>query len=276
MKLDGRAIAAEIIESLQKRTAKLISRKTIPHLLIIMTLDDPQTEAYIRQKLLRAKQIGAKVTLKRTSQKISQEKLLEIIDSANRDRKIHGIIIQRPMPKQIDEMAVAETVIVEKDVDGFNPKSKFTAPVALAVLKFVETARGEEISEFLKTRKIAVIGKGTTAGRPTINLLNRLGFSFHIIDSKTPDAEREKILKSSDIIISCVGKKILSKDDIKSNAFLIGVGMHVEDDKLHGDYDEDDIKDKVSFYTPTPGGVGPVNVSMLMKNLVEAAENLSK
>jgi methylenetetrahydrofolate dehydrogenase (NADP+)/methenyltetrahydrofolate cyclohydrolase len=276
MKLDGRAIAAEIIESLQKRTAKLISRKTIPHLLIIMTLDDPQTEAYIRQKLLRAKQIGAKVTLKRTSQKISQEKLLEIIDSANRDRKIQGIIIQRPMPKQIDEMAVAETVIVEKDVDGFNPKSKFTAPVALAVLKFVETARGEEISEFLKTRKIAVIGKGTTAGRPTINLLNRLGFSFHIIDSKTPDAEREKILKSSDIIISCVGKKILSKDDIKSNAFLIGVGMHVEDDKLHGDYDEDDIKDKVSFYTPTPGGVGPVNVSMLMKNLVEAAENLSK
>ena len=276
MKLDGKEIAVEIIDSLRNRTEKLISKKTIPHLLIIMTLDDPQTEAYIRQKLLRAKQIGAKVTLKKASAKISPKKLLEIIDSANRDSKIHGIIIQRPMPKQIDEAVVAEAVVVEKDVDGFNPKSKFAAPVALAVLKFVEKAKGEEISEFLKTQKIAVIGKGTTAGRPTINLLKRLGLNFSLIDSKTVNTEREKILRSSDIIISCVGKQILSKDDIKSGAFLIGVGMHVEGDKLHGDYDEADIKEKVSFYTPTPGGVGPVNVSMLMKNLVEATEELSK
>lgn len=273
MKIDGKEIAKEIIESLQKRTEKLKQKKVVPHILIIMTLDDDRTKSYIKQKLLRAEQIGAKVTLRKLPTSISEEKLLQIIDKANKDKTIHGIIIQRPMPKQIDEIVIAKAVVNNKDVDGFNPKSKFGAPVALAIMKIIEKAKGDEIMEFLKNQKITMVGKGTTAGGPIINFLKRIGLNPKIIDSKTNIQERKKILRKSNIVISCVGKKILFVTDIKKGAFLIGVGMRMENEKLHGDYEVDEIQDKVSFYTPTPGGVGPVNVSMLMKNLVEAAEN---
>lgn len=276
MKLDGREIAADIIDSLQKRTEKLKDKKIVPHLLIIMAASDPRTKSYVKQKLLRAKQIGAKITLKKVSKKISEEDLLNLVRKANKDKKIHGIIIQRPLPKQIHEDAIANAVTAQKDVDGFNPKSEFAAPVALAVLKFIERVKQDNIMEFLKAKKITVVGKGTTAGKPVINLLRKLKLNPKIIDSKTKSEERKKILKTSDLVISCVGKRILSVTDIKKGVFLIGIGMHPEDEKLHGDYNADEIKNKASFYTPTPGGVGPVNVSMLMKNLVEAAENSSK
>jgi len=118
------------------------------------------------------------------------------------------------------------------------------------------------------------MGKGTTAGQPIINLFKKLNIKNKIVDSKTK--HKKKILKSADIIVSSVGKKIISKDMIKKGVLLIGVGMHIADGKLKGDYDEDEISSKASFFSPTPGGVGPVNVTMLLLNLVEASENLSK
>jgi len=284
MKLDGKEIAKEIIEPLKKRTEKLKDKKIVPHLLIIMAIDDPRTKSYVKQKLLRAKQIGAKVTIKKVSEKVSEDNLLNLIRKANKDKKIHGIIIQRPLPKQIHEDEIARAVAIQKDVDGFNPKSGFAAPVALAILKLIEVSlrqrindqKSDEMFEFLKSKKITVIGKGTTAGRPVINLLRKLNLNPKVIDSKTKATEKEKILKTSDIIILAVGKKVLSVNQVKKGAFLIGIGMHAENEKLYGDYNEEEVKNKSSFYTPTPGGVGPVNVSMLMKNLVEACENLSK
>lgn len=272
MKIDGVEIAQEILGHLKERVDDLKARKITPYLYIITFGNNPQTQSYLNQKLLRAKQIGAKITIKRFKITISSKTVFSLIEKLNQDKKVHGIIVQRPLPKQIDEEKTSLIVTPLKDVDGFHPSSKFFPPIALAVLKLIEsTLKSDEINKYLKSKKIVLIGKGITAGKPIINLFKRLNIKTKVVDSKTKD--KGKIIKSADIIITSVGKKIIGNDDIKKTVLLIGVGMHVVNGKLKGDYDLEKISSKASFYSPTPGGVGPVNVTMLMKNLVEAAEN---
>jgi methylenetetrahydrofolate dehydrogenase (NADP+) / methenyltetrahydrofolate cyclohydrolase len=274
MRIDGKAIASELIESLRIRVEQLKEKGLVPHLFIITFGDDAQTESYLKQKKLRAEQIAAKITIKRFNSNVKPSTVYELIEKLNQDLSVHGIIVQRPLPKQLDAEKISLAVSLPKDVDGFHPHSKFASPVGLAVIKLIETTLDHEnIHEFLKSKKITIIGKGTTAGGPTIKLFKDLGFKFKVIDSKTKD--RIKILKKSDIVITAVGKEILEEDELKKGAILIGIGMHTQDGKLKGDYNETDIEKVASYYSPTPGGVGPVNVTMLMKNLVEAAEQQS-
>lgn len=269
MKIDGKLIASELIENLKTRVEKL---KDKPHLYIITFGKDAQTESYLKQKILRAGQIGAKITIKWFDNAVKPDDIYKLIEKLNNDSSMQGIIVQRPLPKQLDEERISLAVSVPKDVDGFRPHSRFSSPVALAVIKLIEsTLPSEDIYQYLKSKKIVLVGKGLTAGRPIINLFEKLKIKTKIVDSKTKD--KEKILKGADIVISSVGKKIISAESIKKGVVLIGVGMHTVDGKLKGDYEESEIETKASFYTPTPGGVGPVNVTMLMKNLVEATEN---
>lgn len=274
MKIDGRTIAEEILENLKDRVDELKEKKVIPHLYIITFGTNPQTQSYLKQKLFRAKQIGAKITIKKFPVGVLPKTVFNLIEKLNYDKKVNGIIVQRPLPKQIGEEKISLAVSLPKDVDGFHPHSTFFPPVALAVIKLIEsTLDSLDIKDYLKSKKIVLIGKGTTAGKPIINLFKRLNIKTKIVDSKTKG--KGKIIKSADIIISSVGKKIIGKDDIKKNVLLIGVGMHTVEGKLKGDFDKEEIQNKVSFYSPTPGGVGPVNVTMLMKNLVEATGNQS-
>ncbi len=273
MKIDGKEIASNILKDLKIRVEKLKEKKITPHLYIITFGKNPQTESYLRQKLSKAEIIGAKITIKRFSLNTSASSIYKFIEELNKDKKIHGIIIQRPLIKSLDEEKTSLSINLPKDVDGFHPHSKFSVPVAIAVIKLIEsTIENESILEFLKSKKIVVIGKGTTAGKPVINLLEKYKIKFKKVDSKTKD--KNKIFKLTDIIISAVGKNIINKENIKKGVVLIGIGMHTgSDGELKGDYNQEEIANKVSFYTPTPGGVGPVNVAMLMKNLVEATEN---
>lgn len=271
MKIDGKLIASELIEILAERVKTLREKNITPHLYIITFGNDPQTESYLKQKKLRANQIGAKITIKRFSTNVKADSVYKLIEKLNKDRNIHGIIIQRPLPKQLDSEKISLAVSLPKDVDGFHPHSKFYSPVALAVIKLIEsTLPDENVHEFLRSKKIALVGKGVTAGKPIINLFEKLNIKKTIIDSKTKG--KDKIIKSSDIVVSSVGKKILRFENLKKRVILIGVGMHSENGKLKGDYEESEIENIASFYSPTPGGVGPVNVTMLMKNLVEATE----
>lgn len=271
MKIDGKAIASELIEIFSERVKKLKEKNIVPHLYIITFGNDPQTKSYLKQKKLRAGQIRAKITIKRFNENVKADAVYKLIERLNSNSNIHGIIVQRPLPKQLDSEKISLAVTLPKDVDGFHPHSKFYSPVALAVIKLIEsTLPNENVHEFLKSRKIALIGKGVTAGKPIINLFEKLKIKTKIIGSKTKD--KDKIIKSSDIVISSVGKKILNSQNLKKGVILIGVGMHSTDGKLKGDYEESEIENIASFYSPTPGGVGPVNVTMLMKNLVEATE----
>jgi methylenetetrahydrofolate dehydrogenase (NADP+)/methenyltetrahydrofolate cyclohydrolase len=272
MKIDGREISSQILEDLKKRVEKLKEKNVIPHLYIILLSNDVSSESYVKQKMLKGEQIGVKITVDRQSFDINTQELIEKIEKLNNDNLVHGIIVQRPMPESLNEKEIQNAVIGVKDVDGFNPNSKFEVPVSSAILKILKTTHPDNFDNWLKEQRITVLGKGLTAGGPIINTLIKSGIVPEVITSKSEG--REKILKKSDIVISAVGKpNVLDESNLKQGVILIGVGLHKEDDgKFHGDFNEEKVQNKTLFYSPTPGGVGPVNVAMLLSNLVKATE----
>lgn len=286
MRIDGRAIAQNLLQKLSERVTRLKKNGIHAHLVIILVGDDPASHAYIRQKELKAKSIGVTTTTQHLSETITQEELLLAIKRYNNANNIHGIIVQRPLPDHIDSKAIGQAVAPQKDVDGFHSASKFQMPIAqasLEILKHIALSRsnldshsqGVTLTEWLKEKKIVVIGKGETGGKPVTQALRQKGINVTIIDSKTEHPE--KTLENADIVISAVGtKKVLKSRELKKGVILIGVGMRREKDgKLHGDYEEDDVRDVASFYTPVPGGIGPINVAMLLYNIVIAAEKFT-
>jgi len=262
MKIDGRAIANHILDNLQTHVSALKERGITPTLAVIQIGDDPGSNAYIRQKQKSAEQIGAKLILCHVSSITYQAELQKLIQKYNDDPSVHGIIVQRPLPKNLH----AEQIRLSKDVDGFLPDSPYPVPVVSAVL----TILGDRIN----SKKIAVIGRGETAGKPIADALIKRGYDLSIIHSQTPNPE--EIIKTADIVISCVGRRhVVRRHNIKKGAILISVGLSRDSEgKLHGDYEEEEIKDVARLYTPTPGGVGPINVACLMVNLVKAANSL--
>lgn len=315
MKITGKEIAAKIYEDLQNRVGELkkknnlpAGRQVTPHLTVILVGDDPASVAYVNQKLKWGEFIGAKITIDRFPVSVTFTELTNKIKTLNNDPAVHAILIQRPLPPQIDPHKLELLVSPQKDIDGFHPSSAYTFPLPLAVIKILEEVhklkinRGvasvglpierlesakprtkpsdwenarqapDNLVSWLKTQKIVVLGKGPTGGGPILKYFTKLNLDPTLIDSKTPNPG--KLLKQADIIISAVGKPgIITSGQIKKGVILISVGIfRGEDGKLHGDYSESDIENKAAFFTPTPGGVGPVNVAMLMDNLVTAAE----
>lgn len=270
MRIDGNKIAEQILSQLSKRTENLKRNKIDPHLVIFLVGNDPASETYVKQKENKAKIIGAKTTVIRLPSSADEDLILSKISKLNADPIIHGIIVQRPLPSQINEEKIDSAVDPKKDIDSFHPKSPYTMPLAAAVLRILKEVL-RNISD-LESKKIAIIGKGKTGGGPVIEIFRKMNIVPKVIDSKTQNPS--EITKRADIIISAVGKSnVVKADMIKKGAVLISIGLHKENDgKLHGDYEEEEIKDIASFYTPTPGGVGPVNVAMLLGNLIQAAE----
>lgn len=280
MKLDGKAISSEILQELIERVKELKKKKIIPTMAIILMGDNEASKIYVRQKGLKAEEIGAKVKVFPTSRETTHEELTKLIKKLDKDPKIHGIIIQRPAGPNVDIDSLTELISGIKEVDGFGKHSKYPVPVAEAAFLLIkkaykESKQTEKFTKWIHDKKIAVIGKGETAGKPIIDLLKKHKLKPQIIDSKTPN--KEKVLKEADIIITAVGKTILSTKQFRKGVILIGVGLYTDENgKLRGDYNNSDVENVASFYSPTPGGVGPVNVACLMENLVKAAENSIK
>lgn len=293
MIIGGKSIANEILEDLKIRVEKLKEKEIIPTLAIILVGEDIQSISYVEQKELKAAKIGVNVDVFNLDTKISESELIRKVNELNENSSVHGIIIQRPVAN-IPSEKLDTAVIPQKDVDGFNPKSKFNNPLGEAVISILEEVfelRSKVIiidpkqspnrnlfHSWLQSNSIAVVGKGITGGLPVIKTLRKNNYYLdeeNIIDSKTKN--KTEILKEADIIISAVGKSNTIKPEmIKKGAVLISIGLSKgSDGKLHGDYNEKDIGDIASFYTPTPGGVGPVNVASLLSNLVESAESIS-
>lgn len=270
MKIDGRAISQEILDNLKTQTLTLKQKGITPTLAVILMGDNQSSEIYVKQKTLKAEEIGAKVDVYRFDNNVSNEEIETLVKKLNSDTAVHGLILQRPAPSQIKADALEELISPEKEVDGFGEKTFYPVPVAEAVWRMLLKVYAEQE---LQTKKIIVIGKGETAGTPIINHLRKKGTQLQIIDSQTEN--REELLKTADVIISAVGKEnVFTKDDIKNDAVVIGVGLGTDDNgKLRGDFDQEEIEKVASAYSPTPGGVGPVNVAILMENLVKAATN---
>ncbi|MBI4097613.1 MAG: bifunctional 5,10-methylenetetrahydrofolate dehydrogenase/5,10-methenyltetrahydrofolate cyclohydrolase [Candidatus Levybacteria bacterium] len=280
MKIDGRIISSEILLKLSKRVSKLKKKGITPTMAIILMGDNEASKIYVRQKGIKAQEIGAKVKVYPVTNQTSSNDLEELVKKLDKNSRVHGVIIQRPAAPNIDANALTELISGVKEIDGFGNHSKYPVPVAKASLILIENAFEQINSKstflnWLKKQKIVIIGKGETAGHPILEFLNKRGLRPYVIDSKTPS--KEKLLKEADIIITAVGKTILSSKQIKKGVILVGVGLYSDQKgKLKGDYDNLDVENVASFYSPTPGGVGPVNVACLLENLVKAAENSSK
>lgn len=266
MKIDGKTIAAKILEELKLKIQKL---NVIPRLAIILIGNDPASKTYVKQKILTAEKIGIRISLFQYPSSISTKDLLGHLNDLNHLSNVHGIIVQQPFSSSIDQEKIVNAITVQKDVDGFHPQSKFQPPIAEAVLEILKPYS-------LPTKKIVIIGKGGTGGRLIIQAIKKMGIAPTVIDSKTKNPQ--DLTKNADIIISAVGKpNIIKPNMLKKGVILISIGLHKgPDGKLHGDYNEEEIKNIASFYTPTPGGVGPVNVAMLLKNLIKSSENFNR
>lgn len=295
MRIDGREIAEKIFEELKSRVGELKKKNIVPHLAVILVGANPASIAYVTLKQRKGEAIGAKVTLIKYDTSVTTDELIDKVKALNSDPKVHGILIQRPLPPQIDVEKLELLTDPEKDVDGFHSESPYTLPLPLAVVKilqevFEETKGTKEtkdkktsvpsvsfvssrtFNDWLQSQKIVVLGKGPTGGGPIIKLLIKLGATPTVIDSKTENPN--ELMKNADVLIGSVGREnVITAENIRKGAILVGVGiLRGQDGKLKGDYDPEKIKDIAGYYTPTPGGVGPVNVAMLMVNLLEAAE----
>ena len=299
MKLNGTTIASRIYENLEKRVSQLQRKGIQPFLNVLLVGEDPASESYVHQKKKRGEEIGATVDVLVFPTNVSERELVIRIKELNRNPKVHGIIVQRPLPIHIDEQVIDEAVLPEKDVDGFQSESPYQEPIAQSVDVLLKEALKEiaakpqhqdqislniqdyaglhdyierEYKAWIQQKNIVVIGKGKTGGTPIINYFKGLNVAPTIIDSKT--ANPSDITKKADIIISTVGKpNVVTKDMIKKGVILIAIGMYKgEDGKLHGDYNEEEVEGIAEVYTGVPGGVGPVNVAMLLSNLIDAAE----
>jgi methylenetetrahydrofolate dehydrogenase (NADP+) / methenyltetrahydrofolate cyclohydrolase len=294
MILSGRDIAENLYTDLTKRIAKLKKKHITPHLVVILVGEHPASVAYVTLKQKKGEEIGAKVTILRYKTDVTTKELIEKVKLLNSDPYVHGILIQRPLPEQIDVEKLELTTDPQKDIDGFHPDSPYTLPLPLAVGKILEKVyklqhtkravteaggnfwQNPKRHNWLSQQNIALLGKGPTGGGPIIEYFKTLNVKPQLIDSKTK--EPEKLMKQADIIISAVGRKNTVKaENLKKGVILISVGLNRdENNKLHGDYDNDAVKDIASWYTPTPGGVGPVNVAMLWVNLLTATEEQTK
>lgn len=273
MIIDGRKIASEIENSLRLQIASLKSKNIQPTLAVILIGDDPSSQKYISRKIITGEKIGLRVIPYRFPPTIPVSRLKDLIEKLNQDKAIHGIIIQRPVPLAITALMLNLLVLPSKDVDSFHPKSQFNPPVALAVEAILKSVHPANFRIWLKNKNILVIGRGETAGKPIAKYLKKINLKYAVAHSHTKNLNN--LISAADIIISCVGKpNIVRHNMINSASIIIGVGLHPEDNRLKPDYNQEEITSKAAYYTPVPGGVGPVNVAMLMKNVLKASQSV--
>lgn len=289
MKIDGKSLANEILKTLVRDVRQLKRKKNLPQLAVVLVGNDPASTSFVKQKRKAAMAIGARVALHHFSKPPSYQKLAEYLHKLSVDTSIHGIIVQRPLPPSLSAAELTRVIDSRKDVDGFRPKSPFLPPLGLAIFKILnevyyrhllkkkkpQTEFSKPFLDWLKRKHIVLLGRGETGGKPIAETLTRNRLNFIILTSKS-DNKREYI-GEADMVISAVGKSnVITAADLKPGVIVVGVGLHSDQGKLVGDYNEKEIEQVASYYTPTPGGVGPVNVACLMENLITATKLQSK
>lgn len=272
--IDGKKISVQIKEELKEKVAKLKRDGKEITLAVIQVGNDEASTVYVGNKKKACEYIGIHSLSYELSEETTQDKLLDLIEELNQKEEVHGILVQLPLPKHIDENAVIHAISPKKDVDGFHPQnvgvlsigeSGFVSCTPAGIIQLLKRS-GIEIAG----KHCVVIGRSNIVGKPMAMLLLRENGTVTICHSKTKDLA--KLTKQADILVAAIGKpKFITKEYIKEGAVVIDVGIHrMENKKLCGDVDYDDVIDKVSAITPVPGGVGPMTIAMLMYNCVES------
>ena len=271
--IDGRKIKDEILEEVK---AKVLTLPFVPVFCDILVGDDKVSAQYVRIKAQAAESVGIKFRTAQFRESITTEELIEEIEALNHVPHMCGVIVQLPLPSHINKETVLDTIKPEIDVDclAFKSSENFynngeglSYPTALACIKILDS-----INIDLNNKKIVVLGQGNLVGKPVTHLLRTRGFSVTTIDSKTENAD--SLLKEADVIISGIGQgKFLTGSMIKEGAVVVDAGTSEDNGAVVGDVDLESVKNIASFVSPTPGGVGPVTVAILLKNVLVVAQN---
>ncbi len=273
--IDGKAISAEIRVGLKKRVTELKAKGITPGLAVVLVGDDPASAIYVRYKERACTETGLYSEVHRFEESTTQEMLLALVEKLNTDDKIHGILVQLPLPDHIDEMAVLRTINPDKDVDGFHVISAgrlfvgekgFVACTAKGIITLIKST-GVDITG----KTAVVVGRSNIVGKPVSMLLMAENATVTMCHSRTKDLA--KVCAGADILVAAIGRpEMITGEYVKEGAIVIDVGTSRVDGKLKGDVLFAEAEKKAAFITPVPGGVGPMTITMLLENTVEAAK----
>ena len=274
--IDGKVIAAQIKEELKEQVAAMKADGKNVCLAVVQVGEDPASSVYVRNKKRACEYIGIESRSYELKEETTQEELIHLVDTLNQDPQVDGILVQLPLPRQIDEDAVIRAISPKKDVDGFHPMNvgkMFVGEegfVPCTPAGVIELLKRSGIS--IEGKECVVVGRSNNVGKPMGILLLQENGTVTVTHSRTQNLK--DVTCRADILVVAAGKaKMITADYVKDGAVVIDVGMHRnEDNKLCGDVDFDQVVDNVSAITPVPGGVGPMTVAMLMRNCVEAVK----
>lgn len=274
--IDGKALSAKIREELKREVDDLAGRGIVPGLTVVLVGDDPASQVYVRNKAKSCEQIGIRSEVIRLPGDTPEDQLLGVIDGLNRNPDVHGILVQLPLPDHISEEKVLLAISPEKDVDGFHPvnvgnlsigRDAFLPCTPAGCIELIRST-GTDIAG----RHAVVIGRSNIVGKPMAMLLLREHATVTVCHSRTKDIE--DVVRRADIVVAAVGRpNLVKKHWIKPGALVLDVGVNrLPDGKLTGDVDFESVKETAGFITPVPGGVGPMTITMLLKNTIKAAK----
>lgn len=277
--IDGKELAKKIRGQVKEEVIKLKEKGIQPKLAVIMVGEDPASKVYVRNKSKACIEAGIEYEEFILSEKIEMSELLELIETLNNRKDIHGILLQSPIPKHLDIYKAFETIDFRKDVDGFNPinigrlalnRQTFISCTPYGIVKMFE-----EYDIDLKGANIVILGRSNIVGKPLAQCLLNKDATITICHSKTKNIE--EITRNADILISAIGQpKFVKADMVKEGAVVIDVGINRLETGIVGDVDFEEVEKKASYITPVPGGVGPMTIAMLLNNVVIASKFLNE
>ena len=278
--IDGKAISAKVKEEVKNEAAQLTEKGVVPCLAVILVGDDKASQTYVNSKEKACKACGIRSLKYTLEANTGESALIDLIQSLNENDEVDGILVQLPLPKHIDENKILEKISCEKDVDGFHAVNVgrlvsgldgFVPCTPCGIMRLFKEY-GIEVSG----KNAVVIGRSNIVGKPMANLLLNANATVTVTHSKTQNLA--KITKDADIIVVAIGKpNFLKADMVKNGTVVIDVGINrLENNKLVGDVDFENVANKCSFITPVPGGVGPMTIAMLLKNTIKSAKNRLK
>ena len=274
--IDGKAVSQSVKDSIKAEVAELKAKGIEIGLAVVIVGDDPASKVYVRNKKLACEYVGFNSYEYALPAETTEQELLELVDKLNNDDRVDGILVQLPVPKHINDKVVIDNIRPDKDVDAFHPVNvgkimigdySFLPCTPAGVMELIAST-GTEIAG----KECVVIGRSNIVGKPQAMLLLHKNGTVTVCHSKTKNLA--EVTSRADILVAAVGRaKMITKEYIKEGAVVIDVGMNRDENgKLCGDVDFEDCKDKASFITPVPGGVGPMTIAMLMQNTLTAGK----
>ena len=274
--MDGKALSLKLKEQMKQRIAQLKQQGISPKLVVVLVGDNSASQVYVRNKHKSCGEVGIESEVITMPEQTTQQELLEVVERLNQDETVDGILVQLPLPKQIDEKTVLRSILPEKDVDGFHPVNvgllsigdECFAPATPSGI----IAMFQEYGIDIAGKNCVIIGRSNIVGKPMAALLLKNHATVTICHSKTEDLA--SYTRRADVVIVATGHRhTLTADMVKEGAVVVDVGMNRnEQGKLCGDVDYEEVKEKASFITPVPGGVGPMTITELLENTIQAAQ----